>query len=182
MYRWFGNNPDLYAVAGLATIGWLLTNMNNIRNAENEQTYDILQKIRLDPIVEKHRWNIFSKLGYDTKLSKAMLEELIDDRTTCRDWATNTPAIESLDLLANFYNNIAFHIRKQKVDYTTIENVATERILEFCQDYIIYIKYRNHKNPQALEHLVWLAKKWGGQDFIARWAELAPAEPASEAA
>jgi len=163
LYKLVGGNEALYFGAWLTSFGWIITNVVSIRNNRTNNTFGTLVELRTNQALHLHRMNIFSKIGYTTKLTNGDLERLIRERDDCENWKENIPVIESVTFLANLYDNIAYGVRHHDLDRHVVEKNIRNLIVFFFEDYYAFIEYHNKPNPKSLEHLIWLAKEFGAQ-------------------
>jgi hypothetical protein len=157
-----GELPLIF-LAWLGTIGWIITNLVTTRTARIQHTLDTLVELRTNDRLHFHRQNIFSRLGYNMQPSRAEIISLITARDECKDWEKEYPIIESITFMANLYDNIAYGVRYYILDRKVVELNIRNLIVNFYVDYIQFIRYHNEQDSRRLEHLVWLADKFGAE-------------------
>jgi hypothetical protein len=160
--------PDLYVVAWLASVGWVVTNTISLRNTRTTHTFNMLVELRTNALFHRHRSNLFSKLGYTSVLTPEQLQSLIQERDACKDWEKDIPALESIIFLGNLYENVAYGVRRRDLDRKVVQMTIRNLIVGFFDDYAVFIQYCHDEDARTFEHLIWLAKKFDAKSLTAK--------------
>jgi hypothetical protein len=141
-----------------ASVGWITTNLVTNLNQRKNRTMEAISYIRGNAEYHRNRHNLFSKIGYDTVITRDMVAELIQDRSTSRDWNANVPALESLNFILNALENFAYGVRFHHLDERIFLNCVTSIYVSAHQDYKVYILQMNKENSRYFENFIWIIK------------------------
>ena len=152
-----------YVVAWFGSLWSVMLYVITTRNNRTNNTLKLLVELRTNALLHRHRMNIFSKLGYTSALTEGMLAHLIIERDECKNWEDNVPVYESIAFISNLYDNIAYGVRHHDLDWHVVEKNIRNLIVFFFEDYYAFIEFHNKQNSKSLEHLIWLADKFGAR-------------------
>jgi hypothetical protein len=118
-------NESGVAVVGsayLASIGWLYTNHNNIKNQRKAHTMSVLIQLRNSAEYQKHRMNVFSKFPLGTPVKDSDLAQIKKDHANQASFGNDkTSAMDSMIYVLNYFEFISIGVKTEDLDGTMIE-------------------------------------------------------------
>ncbi|QIG92145.1 MULTISPECIES: DUF4760 domain-containing protein [unclassified Bradyrhizobium] len=108
--------------AYLASIGWLYTNHNNIKNQRKAHTMSVLIQLRNSAEYQKHRLNIFSKFPLGTPVKDGDLEQLKKEHANQASFSNGaTSTMDSMVYVLNYFEFISIGVKTEDLDGAMIE-------------------------------------------------------------
>ena len=108
--------------AYLASIGWLYTNHNNVKNQRKAHTMSVLIQLRNSTEYQKHRLNVFSKFPVGTPVKEEDLGQLKKDQADKASYGENkTSVMDSMAFVLNYFEFISIGVKTEDLDGTMIE-------------------------------------------------------------
>jgi hypothetical protein len=124
--------------AYLASVGWLYTNHNNIKNQRKSHTMSVLIQLRNSAEYQKHRVNVFSQFPMGTAVKDSDLVKLQEDRANPASYgADKTPIMDSMIYILNYFEFISIGVKTEDLDGTMIELSLRA----------IFVNWHNHLLP-----------------------------------
>ncbi|MFZ1108584.1 MAG: DUF4760 domain-containing protein [Rhodomicrobium sp.] len=165
LFRTFGGDATPYIVAWFGSFLSLVVFTVTDRNNRKNNTTKMLVELRSNQHLHRHRMNIFTNLGYNTKLRFSEVRLLVKQRDRCSDWEANYPVLESLAFVGNLYEHIAYGVRNNDLDRSVVRNSVRGLIIFFYEDYFAFIQYHHEIDSRRFEHLIWLAERFGTPNY-----------------
>jgi hypothetical protein len=108
--------------AYLASIGWLYTNHNNIKNQRKSHTMSVLIQLRNSAEYQKHRINVFSKFPMGAAVKETDLAALKRERGDPASYGSDKNAtLDSMIYILNYFEFISIGVKTEDLDGTMIE-------------------------------------------------------------
>lgn len=159
--------------ATVATIGWVVQYFHSRDLHRKQHTMNVLLQFRTGTEFNRNEHNILSRFPSGQFVTgddvKKLIKEVRDSsKYEIKNGQRIMPVLHSIHNVLNFYENIAFSIRKGDMDKMTIRETLRSIINAMYRKSKAVIRYyvtdEKIGNRQAYEHLRWLVHNWEDED------------------